>query len=163
MDNIILAENDPIHISSVKTYLCSHFHIKDIGPIEYFVGIKVIRSLDGIVLNQKKYGLDIPSEMGMLGAKSCAFPMEQHHSLCSAIGPKVADPSLCRCLVDRLIYLTIILLDLCYAVHILDQFMHNLLQPHLDAAMWVLCYLKMAPRQGIFLLTSSEIVLSRLL
>ena len=43
--------------------------------LRYFLGVKVMRSKHGILLSQRKYVLDLLSETGKLGAKSCSSPM----------------------------------------------------------------------------------------
>lgn len=45
------------------------FHMKDLGALKYFLGIKVSRSNDGIYLSHKKYALDIISDCGLLAAR----------------------------------------------------------------------------------------------
>ena len=47
------------------------------------------RSPHGLFLCQRKYALDILSEM--LGAKLAAFPMEQNHGLMTESGSPIAD------------------------------------------------------------------------
>ncbi|GAA0162013.1 hypothetical protein LIER_18204 [Lithospermum erythrorhizon] len=43
--------------------------MKDLGILKYFLGVRVARSQEGIFLSQRKYILDIISEVGLLGAK----------------------------------------------------------------------------------------------
>uniref|UniRef100_A0A3Q7IYB3 Reverse transcriptase Ty1/copia-type domain-containing protein n=1 Tax=Solanum lycopersicum TaxID=4081 RepID=A0A3Q7IYB3_SOLLC len=50
------------------------FHIKDLGQLKYFLGIKVSRSKKGIFLFQRKYILDLLLETGKLAAKPCSTP-----------------------------------------------------------------------------------------
>ncbi|GJZ03089.1 ribonuclease H-like domain-containing protein [Tanacetum coccineum] len=52
-------------------------------------------------------------------------------------------------LVGKLIYLTLTRPDISYDVHCLSQHMHSPLKSHLDIAMRVLKYLKLAPGYGI--------------
>lgn len=92
-------------INIFKEYLSSCFHMKDLGLSKYFIGIEVARSPMGIYLCQRKYALDIISEMGLLGAKPASFPLEQNHSLALAEGPDFDDVQGYRRLVGRLIYL----------------------------------------------------------
>lgn len=57
-------------------------------------------------------------------------------------GELLVDYSSYHQLVGKLIYPTIMRLDLAYVVHLLSQFMDKLRQPHLDTAYRVLLYLK---------------------
>lgn len=60
----------------------------------------------------------------------------------------------------RLIYLTITRPDLCYAVHVLSQFLAKPRQCHLDAAFKVVRYVKHTLGQGIFLSATSPLSIS---
>lgn len=81
-------------------------------------------------------------EAGLTGSKPIDSPMEQNHTLALANGTLLHDLSRYRRLVGLLMYLTITHLDICYAIHILSQFLHAPRQQHLDAAYRVLRYLK---------------------
>lgn len=115
------------------------------------------RSKQGIMLCQRKYALEILEESGLLGSRPSSFPMDQHLKLNKSDGEPLLDPTRYRRLVGRLIYLTITRPDLVYAVNMLSQFLDKPRQPHHDAAMRVLRYLKHAPGQGILLSSSSEL------
>jgi len=66
------------------TYLNNCFHIKDLGPLKYFLGIEVTRNPKGLFLSQRKYALEIIDECGLLGAKPIDFPLETNHKLALA-------------------------------------------------------------------------------
>ncbi|PKI60755.1 hypothetical protein CRG98_018838 [Punica granatum] len=68
VDDMILVTNDSVSYANFKNYLHQYFHIKDLGPLSYFLGIEVICSKSGLFLNQRKYALDILTEVGMLGS-----------------------------------------------------------------------------------------------
>jgi len=108
-------------------------------------------------LCQRKYALEIIEECGLLGAKPVEFPLEINHKLALASGPSLEDATSYRRLIGRLIYLTITLLELCYAVHILPQFMHEPREQHMEAAKWVIRYLEGVPRQGLLLTGDSDL------
>ena len=55
--------------------------MKDLGELCYFLGIKVIRSLDGIWFLQKQYGVDMPPKNGMAHCKPISIPLEQNVKL----------------------------------------------------------------------------------
>lgn len=60
-------------VASLKSYLGTCFHMKDLGPLKHFMRIEVARSLDGLFLCQRKYVLDIISEAGLLGPNKWLF------------------------------------------------------------------------------------------
>lgn len=98
-------------------------------------------------------------EAGLTGAKPDVTPMEQNHKLSSATGRILREPDRYRRLVGRLVYLSITRPDICYAVHILTQFLQEPRQEHLDAVYRVLRYLKGSPGQGILLKSDSTLQL----
>ncbi len=93
VDDIIVTRNDSFAIQQLKDFLAKNFLLKDLSRLKYFLGIKVARSQQGIFLCQRKYTLDILQDVGLLGAKSSAFPMEQHLHLTPTHGTLLSDPS----------------------------------------------------------------------
>jgi len=69
VDDMVLTGNNIVGINVVKVHLNSTFHIKDLDPLKYLFGLEVTRSLDELVLNQRKYCLDLILEALMLGCK----------------------------------------------------------------------------------------------
>ncbi|PKI50560.1 hypothetical protein CRG98_029066 [Punica granatum] len=63
VDDMILMTNDSTSCVHFKNYLHQCFRIKDLGPLSYFMGIEIIRSGSGLFLNQRKYTLDILTEV----------------------------------------------------------------------------------------------------
>ena len=49
-DDIILIGNDPHACQVFKEYLNNCFHIKDLGPLKYFLGIEVAQGPQGLFL-----------------------------------------------------------------------------------------------------------------
>jgi len=105
VDDIILGGNNSDACSTFKKYLNKCFHLKDLGPLKYFLGIEIARNSTGLFLSQRKYALDILVEAGLTASKPAAFPMEQNHAHALADGPILADPRPYRQLVGRLVYL----------------------------------------------------------
>jgi len=123
VDHVILAGNNLDDITKTKRFLSSRFKLKDMGQLNYFLGIEVARSKHGISLCQRKYALEILEDTGFLGAKPSRFPTEQNIKLTQEDGDLLEDASQYRRLVGHLICLTITRVDLAYTVHILSQFM----------------------------------------
>ena len=113
-----------------------------------------------LFLNQQKYTLDIISDMGLLGSKPTSTSIEQNHRLSQSTCPFLSDPKPYRCLVGRLIYLTVTRLDLAYSIHVLSQFMHEPREDHWDFVLRLIRYLKNCPGQGILLSSDTELNLT---
>uniref|UniRef100_A0A3Q7HR35 Reverse transcriptase Ty1/copia-type domain-containing protein n=1 Tax=Solanum lycopersicum TaxID=4081 RepID=A0A3Q7HR35_SOLLC len=97
-------------------------------------------------MHQRKYALEIISDLGLGGSKPIATPVELNGKLTTVVFDKyvgvTSDPVLSdigeyQRLVGRLIYLTITRPDLSYAVQNLSQFMNAPKQSHMNAAIRV--------------------------
>lgn len=160
VDDLVLAGNNSSAISTFKAYLSRCFKMKDLGILKYFLGLEVARSKEGIFLNQRKYTLDIISEVGLLGAKPASTPMETTHNLGLDTSPLLDDPERYRRLVGRLVYLAVTRPDLAFAVHVLSQFLQRPREAHLASALRVVRYLKGSPGQGILLRSDNNLTIS---
>ena len=140
-----------------KRYMSECFHMKDLGPLKFFLGIEASRGKQGIYISQHKYTLDIISECGLIGAKPVDTPIEQNHTLAKEEGEFNPEPSKYRRLVGRLVYLAITRPDLCYAVHLLAQFLGQPRQCHWEAVVRLVRYLKGTSGQGLLLSNDSDL------
>lgn len=104
--------------------------------------------------------LDLLKETGLSGAKPSRIPIQVHHGLCADQGKLLTDMQAYRRLVGKLIYLTLTRPDISYPVYILSQFVSAPRQPHWNAAVKLLRYLKKAPGQGLFFSSASSLNLS---
>ncbi|GJT04308.1 retrovirus-related pol polyprotein from transposon TNT 1-94 [Tanacetum coccineum] len=79
-------------IQHLKSQLSSHFHMKDLGELNYFLGLEICKSEQGIFISQKKYTLDLLTEAGLSNAKSYKLPMDSHVKLQADMGTPLPDP-----------------------------------------------------------------------
>ena len=93
--------------------------------LRYFLGVEVMRSKHGIFLSQRKYVLDLLSEIGKLGAKPCSFPMAPGVHL-TREGELFEDSERYRRLVGKLNYLIVTCLDITHSVRVVSQYMSSL-------------------------------------
>lgn len=149
VDDMIITGNDTNEISRLRNYLFAQFEMKDLGGLKYFLGIEVLRSNAGIYICQRKYILDLLTEVGMLNAKPADTPMVQNHKLGTIQGAPTADREWYQRLVGKLIYLSHTRPDIAYAVSVVSQFMHNPQKHHMDAVIRILRYLKGTPGVGL--------------
>jgi len=83
VDDIILAGNDKEEIGRVKEALNKTFKIKDLRDLRYFLGFEVARSKKGIMMNQRKYALELLTDTGLLACKPTATPVDNLGKLSS--------------------------------------------------------------------------------
>ncbi|KAK3038414.1 hypothetical protein RJ639_030580 [Escallonia herrerae] len=149
VDDIVITGDDCTGSTSLKKFLQTKFHSKDLGQLKYFLGIEVSRSKKGIFLSQRKYVLDLLAETRTAGAKLCNTPMNPSVHLTKDDGDRFDDPEKYRRLVGKFNYLTVTRLDIAYAVSTVSQSMSEPTAKHWTALKHILCYLKGAPGLGL--------------
>nr|GFB56477.1 hypothetical protein [Tanacetum cinerariifolium] len=122
---MIITENDESEIKSLKEGLYAQFEMKDLGNLRYFLGIKVMRSPQGIFICQKKYILDLLVETGMIYCKPADTPMITNQKLFMKTKAKLVNIDRYQRMVGKLIYLSHTRLDIAYAIGVVRQFMHQ--------------------------------------
>lgn len=93
VDDILISGGDTQMTSLVMKYLSLRFHMNNLGSLKKILGIEVARSKYGILLDQRKYALEILHNTGLLANKPVATPLDYNHSLSADIGTLLPDPS----------------------------------------------------------------------
>ncbi|KAJ8898899.1 hypothetical protein K2173_008208 [Erythroxylum novogranatense] len=150
VDDMLLTGTSEQVITRLKTFLNRKFTIKNLGPARYFLGLEIARSSAGTYVNQRKYTLDLISEVGLMGAKPVTTPIPKGLKLSSESGELLEDVSKYQRVVGRLLYLEFTRPDITYVVHQLSQYVHAPRTVHWNCAMYVLKYLKGCPSLGLF-------------
>ena len=119
--------------------LGTHFAMKDLGDLHFFLGIEAKRTSTALVLTQTKYTLDLLTRTHMQDSKPCPTPGSK---LSAYDGAPLSDATEYRSIVVALQYLTLTRPDICYAVNQVCQFMHALTTVHPQAVKRILRYLK---------------------
>lgn len=127
------------------------------GILKYFLGLEVVRSGAGILINHRKYALDVLVDAGKLGAKLSKTSMGQNFKLSKDEGKPLEEPSIHRRFVGRLLYLTITKPDIACSVQSLSQFMQSPSGTQLKAIYKVLQHIKQAPGLGLLFPPDNEL------
>ncbi|XP_019460118.1 PREDICTED: uncharacterized protein LOC109359880 [Lupinus angustifolius] len=138
VDDIILAGNHLQELNSIKHLLDSSFKIKDLGDLRFFLGFEIARQQSGISINQRKYALELVSDVGLLRCKPSKTPMTFGTHLHQDPSPLYSDAPTYRRLIGRLIYLTNTRPDITFVINQLAQFMGTPTTTHHNAALKVL-------------------------
>ncbi|XP_057249408.1 uncharacterized mitochondrial protein AtMg00810-like [Beta vulgaris subsp. vulgaris] len=134
----------------LKSSLDKAFTIKDLGAMKYFIGIEVFRNTHGTFLSQRKYISDIVQEFQLSHDKPVTTPLPKGLGLSTDVGQVLEHPEKYRQLVGRLLYLNITRPDLSYTTQHLSQFLSCPREPHMQAALHVVKYLKNTVDLGLY-------------
>ena len=74
---MMVTGNDLQEREALKKHLSREFEIKDLCELKYFLGIEVSRSSKDIFLSQRKYALDLLSEIVMFTCQPSDTPIEE--------------------------------------------------------------------------------------
>ena len=69
VDDLLVTDSSTELIDDTKQILKNNFKIKDLGPLKYFLGIEFARNNKGFLMHQRKYALEIISDLGLGGSK----------------------------------------------------------------------------------------------
>jgi hypothetical protein len=151
VDDLIITGNDNSFISYFLQALSTRFSIKDLGDLNYFLGVEVLPSSAGLLLTQHKYIRDLLTRTQLAGIKEVHTPMATNTFLVLHNGSPPTDATTYRSVIGALQYLTITRLDISYTVNKLSQFMHCPSETHWAAAKRLLRYLKHTINHGLLL------------
>jgi hypothetical protein len=155
VDDIILTGTHASVISSLITRMQQEFPLKDLGPLNFFLGIQVTRTHSGLHLCQAKYITDLLARTHMDGAKPAKSPCSSGSKLSKYDGEPLEDPSVYRHIVGSLQYCTLTRPEISFSVNQLCQHLHSPTSVHLTAAKRLLRYLKGSVDHGLWFTKSS--------
>jgi hypothetical protein len=89
---MLITGDDYEYTAFVKAHLSEQFHMSDLGPLSYFLGIEVTSTLD--YLSQRKYIHDLLDRAGLTDHRSVDTPMELHTRLRATNGVPLEDVTL---------------------------------------------------------------------
>ncbi|XP_071740973.1 uncharacterized mitochondrial protein AtMg00810-like [Rutidosis leptorrhynchoides] len=141
VDDIILTDNHSATIQTFISRLNDEFSIKDLGKLNYFLGLEVTDRPTGLFLSQTKYARDILARADLLDSKPAATPLATTENF-SSHGTAYSDPTHYHSLVGALQYLTITRSDLSYAVNQVSQILQAPTMDHFQAVKRMLRYVK---------------------
>ncbi|KAF5940981.1 hypothetical protein HYC85_022148 [Camellia sinensis] len=91
LDDMIITGSDSSTISEVKQHLFRTFKMKDLGPLQYFLGIEVASSPKGYFLSQAKNANKVVHRAGLTNTKLSDTPIELNVKLNTTDGVPLDD------------------------------------------------------------------------
>lgn len=143
-------------ISEFIRKLNATFVLKELGTLDYFLGVEVKHLANGsLLLTQCKYIRDLLAKAYMSEAKGISSPMVSSCKLSRFGTDIVADPHLYRSTVGALQFATLTRPEIAYSVNKVCQFMANPLESHWQAVKGILRYLRGSIQYGLLLCPAS--------
>jgi histone deacetylase 1/2 len=144
IDDIVIAGSIPAVVDRLVRSLSDIFPIKDLGPLEYFLGLEASYNPRGITLTYRKYVLDLLLRVNMENSNPTPTPLVPSEHLArhtgALLGPE--DSSWYRSVVGSLQYLTHTRPDISFAVNKVCQFLSRPTEMHWEAVKRILRYVK---------------------
>ncbi|KAH9751748.1 retrovirus-related pol polyprotein from transposon RE1 [Citrus sinensis] len=154
----ILTENVFMH--QPEGFVHPQFPSHDLGEFNYFLGLEVTPSVEGLHLSQTKYIGDLLKKAQMLDCKGCQTPMSSTEKLVKDKGAMFENPSLYRSLVGSLQYVTLTRPEIAFTVNKLSQFLACPSVFHWQACKRVLRYLQSTAHYGLQFYNSGSLYLT---
>jgi len=149
VDDILIFGTSTSVIDEIKSFLSRCFDMKDLGPADVILNIKLIKSEDGITLNQSHYAEKILSRFGFEDCKVSPTPYDASIKLQKFMG-EGKDQLRYSQIIGSLMYLAgATRPDISYAVSKLSRFTSNPGDDHWKALERVLRYLRGTTSLGI--------------
>ncbi|KAK2373624.1 putative mitochondrial protein [Trifolium repens] len=152
VDDIIITGSSMPHIQKLISNLNAEFALKQLGTLDYFLGIEVFHLADGsLLLSQAKYIRDLLSKAKMDTANGMPTPMASTLKLSKVGSIPVDDPTQFRSIVGALQYATLTRPEIAYSVNKVCQFLSNPLEEHWKAVKRILRYLSGTLHYGLLI------------
>ena len=118
VDDLFLTGEDEL-IANTKRRLAAKFEMKDLGMMHY-LGLKVWKNSDGILLGQGKYPIEILKRFRMMDCKVIATPMASNLKLLSDASYETVDATMYRQMIGLLMFLMNTRPNICFDVNTLS-------------------------------------------
>jgi len=140
VDDLIVTGDDEEMVEEFKTAMKNEFEMSDLGLLNYFLGMEIVQSLEGIFLSQECYARKLLKKFNMEDSKIMSTPLlpqrkdqEEDESL--------ADSKVYRSLVGGLLYLTSTRPNLMFFASYLSRYLKEPKIKHFKEAKRVLRYI----------------------
>ncbi|XP_026420650.1 uncharacterized protein LOC113316719 [Papaver somniferum] len=142
-----------------RSDLSTEFAVRDLGNLNYFLGIEVIQHGGSIILSQRKYIAYLLKRTTMNGAKTVCTPLAANTKILRVGSNKFDNPTMYRFVVGALQYLHLTRPDIAVAVAKVCQYMHDPNEEHWELVKRILRYLKHTVEYGLAIRKSTDLSL----
>ena len=150
VDDMLIIGSDMEIVTSTKEFLSAQFSMKDLGAADTILGIKLVRTEQGIGLTQSHYIESMLKKYGYFDLSEISVPYDYNKKLEPNTGRSV-DQVLYSRIIGSLMYaMSCTRPNIAFAVGILSRFTSKPGKAHWDAIQRLMRYLKGTLRMGLF-------------
>ena len=151
VDDMLIVGKDKGMIAKLKRDLSKSFDMKDLGPAQQILGMKIVRERTSrkLWLSQEKYIERVLERFNMKNAKPVSTPLAGHLKLSKKMCPTTVEEkgNMAKVpyssAVGSLMYAMVCTRpDIAHAVGVVSRFLENPGKEHWEAVKWILRYLR---------------------
>jgi hypothetical protein len=125
------------------------FEMSMIGELNYFLGLQVKQTSEGIFISQSKCAKDLVKRFGLDWKSHARTPMSTNVKISTDLAGKPVDPTLYRSMIGSLLYLTASRPNISLSVGVCACFQENPKESHLTAVKRIIKYVNDTILYGI--------------
>lgn len=135
------------------------FEMSMISQLNYFLGLQVKQTAEGIFISQSNYAKDLVKWFGLDGKSHARTPMSTSVKISSDLAGKLVDQSLYRSMIRSLLYLTASLPNIVFSVRVCAHFQANPKKSHLTTVKRIIRYVNDTLLYGIWYSRETNLVI----
>ncbi|KAK9071706.1 hypothetical protein SSX86_008135 [Deinandra increscens subsp. villosa] len=156
VDDIIFGKSSAALCKEFEGLMQSKFEMSSMGELNFFLGLQVKQTANGIFLNQSKYIQDMLKRFDMQSVSTSRTPISTSHKLHSDLSGKPVDVHLYREMIGSLLYLTASRPDIMFSVCLCYRYQCQPKESHMLAVKRIFRYLKGQPKLGLWYPKNSD-------
>ena len=150
VDDIIFGATNESLCQDFAKLMQGEFEMSMMGELNFFLGLQIRQTKEGIFINQTKYTREILKKFGMENTKPLGTPMSSTCRLDKDESGKSIDQKLYRGMIGSLLYLTASRPDIMFSVCMCARYQSNPKESHLLAVKRILRYLSGSIEIGLW-------------
>jgi len=150
VDDIIFGSTNPELCEKFSKLMQSKYQMSMMGELNYFLGLQIKQTTNGILIHQAKYTKELLKKFNMQDCKIAKTPVSTATKLDKDEKGKSVDNSSYRGMIGSLLYLTASRPDIMFATCLCARFQSDPKESHLAAVKRILRYLKGTPYLGLW-------------
>jgi hypothetical protein len=160
VDDIIFGATLDSQAHDFSKEMKQEFEMSMIGEFNYFMGLQVKQTSEGIFISQSKYVKDLVKRFSLDGKSHARTPMSTSFKICTNLTGKQVDPTLYRSMIESLLYLTTSRPDIAFSVGFCARFQANPKESHLTTVKRIIRYVNDIFIHGIWYSKETNLVVA---